>query len=96
MIDGGVRCVACGIMLMACVSNSMSVRRRVIAAAVTMRGTEMGNRTLHHKHHRDGEDKYPHHSLGCGNQPSNARHAMMFVILNTRTRYVGRPAKSID
>jgi len=88
--------MACGIVLMACVGNTVGMRRRVIAAAVTMRGTEMGNPTLHHKHHRDGEDKYPHHPTGCGNQPSNARHAMVLVILNTRARYVGPPSESID
>lgn len=83
---------------MACVGgNTVGMRRRAIPAAVTMRGTEMGNPTLHHKHHRDGEDKYPHHPIGCSNQPSNARHAMVLVISNTPQGMWGRqPSQSTD
>lgn len=93
MIDRAVMCAAYGFVLMPCVISAVQMRRHVIVAAVTMRGTQMSDSTLHDEHHRDGE--YLHHPVGYGNEPSNARHALRLVILNTPGRYVGRRPKSI-
>lgn len=89
MIDGVMSCMGWSFMVVACLTDAVCMRRDGIKAGVAMRGAEMGNPALGHKHHRDGEDKYLHHPAGRGDEPSDARHAMMLVILNTPRKVCG-------
>ncbi len=76
MTDSVIRRMAGGLMVMTCGINTMCMRGCVVIAAMAVRGAEMPNPALQHKHHGGGENKYLHHPLGPGNEPSNACHAI--------------------